>query len=753
MFPDRLDSSAANRAAAASRECNVTRRTFLAAGVAAGGGLLLSISVPPSTPNANAADVGTFAPNAFIRIGRDGLVTLIMHKVEMGQGTYTSMPMLLAEELEVDLSQVRLEHAPPSDDLYAEPLFGVQETGGSTSVRGNWEPLRHAGATARSLLVAAAAQSWKVDENSCRAAQGEVIHGPTGRRLSYGALVDKAAALPLPRKVQLKEPKDFKLIGTPAKRLDAPDKVNGTAQFGIDVRVPGMKFATVAACPVFGGKLASVDDSKAKAIKGVHQVVRLDDAVAVVADHMWAATQGLAALNIRWDEGPNAKLSTADIVQQLAAASQRSGVVARREGDPAKAIASAAQKVEAVYEVPFLAHATMEPVNCTVHVRPDACDIWVGTQVPTFAQTAAAKVTGLAPERVRIHNHLLGGGFGRRLEVDFIVRAVEIAKQVASPVKVVWTREEDIQHDMYRPYYYDRIAAGLDANGKPVAWTHRITGSSIMARVTSELFPKTVRVMRAAGVHNLIAMVRGLDVDAVDGAAEPPYALANIRVEYVRQEPPGIPTAFWRGVGPTHNIFVVESFIDELAVAAKQDPFEYRRALLDKSPRAKAVLELAAEQAGWGKPLPPRSGRGIALLHAFGETYIAEVAEVSVSKEGEVRVQRVVCAVDCGTIVNPDTVKAQMESGIIFGITAALFGEITIKDGRVEQGNFDDYRMLHINETPSIDVHLVKSAEAPGGVGEPGTSAVIPAVTNAIFAATGTRVRKLPIDGAQLKSS
>jgi isoquinoline 1-oxidoreductase beta subunit len=466
---------------------------------------------------------------------------------------------------------------------------------------------------------------------------------------------------------------------------------------------------------------------------------------------MWAAKQGLAALDIRWDEGPNAKLSTADIVQQLAAASQRPGVVARREGDPAKAMASATQKIEAVYEVPFLAHATMEPVNCTVHVRPDGCDIWVGTQVPTFAQTAAAKLTGLPPERVRVHNHLLGGGFGRRLEVDFIVRAVEIAKQVAGPVKVVWTREEDIQHDMYRPYYYDRIAAGLDEHGKPIAWTHRITGSSIMARVTSELFPKTLRVMRAAGLHNLVAMVRGLDVDAVDGAAEPPYALANIRVEYVRQEPPGIPTAFWRGVGPTHNIFVVESFIDELAAAAKQDPFKYRRALLDKSPRAKAVLELAAERAGWGKPLPLRSGRGIALLHAFGETYIAEVAEVSVSKEGDVRVQRVVCAVDCGTIVNPDTVKAQMESGIIFGITAALFGEITIKDGRVEQGNFDDYQMLRINQAPSIDVHLVKSTEPPGGVGEPGTSAVIPAVANAIFAATGKRVRKLPIDSAQLK--
>src|SRR5262245_34052690 len=390
MFPDRLGRSAAQRAAVASGEQGLNRRTFLAGGAAAGGGLLLSLSLPAPGTNAEAVNLNTFAPNAFVRIARDGQVTLIMHNVDMGQGTYTSMPMLLAEELEVDLSQVRLEHAPPSDELYAEPLFGVQQTGGSTSVRGNWEPLRHAGAAARGLLIAAAAQTWKVEAGTCHVARGEVIHGPTGRRLGYGALVDKAAALPLPRSVALKDPKDFKLIGTSAKRLDAHDKVNGAAQFGIDVRVPDMKVATLAACPVFGGKLASVDDSKAKAIKGVHQVVRLDDAVAVVAEHMWAAKRGLDALDIRWDEGPNAKLSTADIVQQLAAASRREGVVARREGDPAKAMASAAQKVEAVYEVPFLAHATLEPVNCTVHVRPDGCDIWVGTQVPTFAQTAAA---------------------------------------------------------------------------------------------------------------------------------------------------------------------------------------------------------------------------------------------------------------------------------------------------------------------------------------------------------------------------
>jgi len=723
----------------------VSRRDFLSATAAAGGGLLLAFALPGcGRRGVERTTALPFAPNAFVRIDRQGQVTLIMHKVEMGQGTYTSMPMLLAEELEVGLDQVRLEHAPPSDALYAEPLYGVQETGGSTSVRGNWEPMRRAGATARVLLVAAAAQTWKVDVASCHAARGEVIHEPTGKRLGYGTLVDTAATLPVPRHVPLKDPKDFTLIGTAAKRLDAPDKVTGAAVFGIDVKLAGMKIATVAACPVFGGTLASVDDSKAKAMQGVRQVVRLDDAVAVVADHMWAAKQGLAALDIRWNEGPNATLSTAGIVQQLAAASERSGKVARDDGDATQAMAHAAQRVEAVYELPFLAHATMEPLNCTVHVRPDACDIWVGTQVPTFAQTAAAKLTGLPREKVQVHNHLLGGGFGRRLEVDFIVRAVQIAKQVASPVKVVWTREEDIQHDMYRPYYYDRIAAGLNEHGAPVAWTHRVTGSSIYARVSSQLYPKTLRVVRALGIHQLIDIAKGLDPDAVDGAVAPPYALPNIRVEYLRQEPPGVPTAFWRGVGPTHNIFVVESFIDELAAAAKQDPVAYRLALLGPSPRARTVLELAAAQAGWGQPLPSGRGRGVSVQHVMG-SYVAQVAEVTVGSDGTVRVERVVCAMDCGQVINPDTVIAQVEGGIMFGISAALFGEITLKNGRVEQHNFHDYRTLRMNEAPAVDVHLVKSTEAPGGVGEPPTCAIFPAVANAIFAATGKRIRKLPL--------
>jgi isoquinoline 1-oxidoreductase beta subunit len=724
------------------------RRRFLKVSAAVTGGLVLELSLPGCGGSGAEHKDGRFAPNAFVRIARDGVVTLVMHKVEMGQGTYTSMPMLIAEELEVDLDQVRLEHAPPDDARYSEPLLGVQETGGSTAVRGNWEPLRRAGATARQMLVAAAAEIWNVEPSACRATKGTVIHGPSGRSLGYGALVDRAVSLPVPRNVRLKDPKEFKLIGTPAKRLDSPEKVNGAARFGIDVQLPGMKFASVAASPVFGGKLASVDDSKAKSIPGVQQVVRLDNAVAVIADHTWAAKQGLAALDIRWAEGANAKLSTADVVRQLATASEKSGAIAREEGDVSEAMAGATHRLDAVYQLPFLAHAVLEPINCTVHVRPDSCEIWVGTQVPTFTQNAAAKVTGLPKEKIQVHNHLLGGGFGRRLEVDFIDQAVRIGKQVTGPVKITWSREEDIQHDMYRPYYYHRIAAGLNDRGMPIAWTHRVTGSSILGRVVDQLFPKNLRVVRAVGVGPLIASIKGVDVDGVDGAAEPPYALPSMRVEFVRQEPSDIPTAFWRGVGPTNNVFVVEGFIDELAVAAKQDPLAYRRALV-RDARARAVLDLAAKEAGWGTSLPRGEGRGIALMHAFG-SYVAQVAHVKVDGAGEVHVKRVVCAIDCGLPVNPNTIAAQMEGGIVFGLTAALWGEITIADGKVQQSNFHDYRLMRINETPLIDVHIVPSMDRPGGVGEPGTSAAIPALVNAVHAATGRRIRTLPI-GQQLQ--
>ena len=530
----------------------------------------------------------------------------------------------------------------------------------------------------------------------------------------------------------LKRPEEFKLIGTPAKRLDAPSKVNGTAIYGIDARPPGVKIATLAQSPVFGGRLKSVDDAAAKAVKGVRQIVQLEDAVAVVADHMGAAKKGLAALVIEWDSGPNATLSTGDIARDLEKGTLNAGAVAQNVGDVVKAMTGTVTKVDSIYQVPFLAHATMEPMNCTVDVRKDSCEVWVGNQALARAQATAAKTTGLPLEKIIVHNHLIGGGFGRRLEIDGITRAVQIAMHVDGPVKVVWTREEDIQHDMYRPYFFDRISAGLDEAGMPIAWNHRFAGSSILARWLPPAFNN------------------GLDGDTTDGAIHRLYSLPNVRVEYLRMEPPGIPTAFWRSVGASHNVFVVESFMDELAATAKKDPVDYRRALLEKAPRAKAVLELVAEKAGWSRPLPQGSGRGVSIQFVFG-TYMAQVAEVEVSKDGGVRVRRVFCALDCGSVVNPDTVRAQVQGAVIFGITAALYGEITLKDGRVEQTNFNTYQVLRMSEAPAIEVYLIENTESPGGMGEPGTSAIVPAVTNAIFAATGKRLRKLPVDPAELK--
>jgi isoquinoline 1-oxidoreductase subunit beta len=714
-----------------ARANGLSRRGFLRAGTAVGGGLMLGFHLPFVGPAA-AADADPFVPNAFVRVDRDGQVVLTMPYVEMGQGAYTSIPMLIAEELEVELSQVRLEHAPPNEKLYTNPLLGVQATGNSNAMRGAWQPLRQAGATARVMLTAAAAKRWNVDPASCRAQSGEVVHAPTGRRAKYGELAADAARMPVPQNVALKQPGEFKLIGTPAKRLDAPAKVNGSAVYGIDVRLPGMKFATLAQSPVLGGRVRTVNDTAAKAVKGVRQIVLLDDAVAVVADHMGAAKKGLAALVIQWDDGPHAKVNTAEVAGELEAATLRPGAVAQNVGDVGKAMGGAATRVEATYQVPFLAHATMEPMNCTAHVRSDGCEVWVGNQAIARAQAAAASVAGVPVEKVVFHNHLIGGGFGRRLEADGVTRAVEIAKQVDGPVKVVWTREEDIQHDMYRPYWFDRISAGLDQTGKPIAWNNRFAGSSVIARWLPPGFKD------------------GLDPDSTEGAIDLVYDLPNFHVEFARVEPAGIPTAFWRSVGPSHNVFVTESFMDELAAAAKQDPVAYRRALLDKSPRAKAVLDLAAEKSGWGGQLSEGVGRGVALQFAFA-TYMAHVAEVEVAKNGAVRVRRVVCAVDCGTVVNPDTVQAQVQSGVVFGITAALHGEITVKEGRVQQTNFDTYQMLRMNEAPVIEVHVIQNMEPPGGMGETGTSLIVPAVANAIFAATGKRLRKMPVDAAALR--
>jgi isoquinoline 1-oxidoreductase beta subunit len=647
------------------------------------------------------------------------------------------MPMLLAEELGADLSKVKLEQAPADNSLYSDPLLGGQVTGGSTSVRGAWTPLRQAGASVRTVLVSAAAQKWKVDPGACKVVGGRILHPDGQQSLGFGEVVDAAAQLPLPTKVSLKPASGFTLIGKPHHRLDAAIKANGQALFGIDVRLPNMGIATVAMAPVPGGKLAGVDEQAALAVKGVRQVIKLDDAVAVVGEHFWAAKQGLAAAAPRWDDGKNAGVTTAAIVADMMKASEKTGAVAADKGDALKALGGRdARRIDAVYEDPFLAHATMEPMNCTVDLKPDGCDIYCGTQVPSFAQGAAARITGLPLEKVRVHNHYLGGGFGRRLEVDYVAQAVQLAKAAKGPLKVVWTREEDVQHDMFRPYYVDRLSARLDDKGMPVAWFHRVTGSSIMARFA----PTNVK--------------NGVDPDAVEAAADIQYAIPDMRVEYVRHEPP-VATAFWRGVGPTHNVWVVESFIDELAHAGKHDPVAFRRALLKDAPRKLGVLNLAAEKAGWGTPPKPvagrRVGRGVSCQFAFG-SYLAQVADVSVGPGGDVRVHRVVCAVDCGQTVNPDTVAAQMEGGIIFGLTAALWGEITLDKGRVQQSNFNDYRVMRINEAPAIEVHIVTSKDDPGGIGEPGTAGAAPALANAVFAATGKRIRKLPI-GDQLKKA
>ena len=702
---------------------NPTRRALLQVGAAVGGGLLVGFLAPVQA--AAPGKAAGFAPNAFIRIDPAGKVTLVMPQVEMGQGVYTAISMILAEELDADWSKVAFEHAPPSDALYGNPVFGLQATGNSNSVRAWWKPLRKAGAATRAMLVQAAASGWSVDPATCRTEASQVIHDASGRKIAYGALTGRAAAVKPPADPPLKDVSAFRLIGTPLKRLDTPEKVNGTAQFGIDALPEGVKFATLAHAPTWGGKVAHVDDSQAKTVPGVRQVVVLDDMVAVVGDHMWAAKQGLAALNVTWTDGPNPNVTTGQVMDRLRAAStSRRGVIAKSEGDVGRALSSNA--VETTYEVPFLAHATMEPMNCTAHVTPTSCEVWTGTQVMSRCQADAARITGLPLDKVIVHNHLIGGGFGRRLEIDPVTKAVRIAQQVDGPVKVVWTREEDIRHDMYRPAWHDRFAAHLK-DGRIDAWKHVITGSSVVSRW-----------LPAAAPGNK-------DFDAYDSAADMPYDIPNKHVEYIREEPPGVPTAFWRGVGPAHNVFVIESFVDELAHKAGKDPVAFRRSMLGKEPRLMAALDLAAQKAGWGSPLPRRVGRGVAVQHTF-ETPIATVTELEVDEQGEVKLRRVVCAVDTGIVVNPDTVIAQLQGGLIFGMTAALFGEITVDKGRVQQSNFHDYRMLRINETPPIEVHIIKSGEAPGGIGEAGTVAAFAPLANAIFAATGKRLRRLPVD-------
>ena len=709
----------------------IERREFLKKSAAGASGLLIGFYLPGKFEALAAAAPGEpSAINAWVRIAPDDGVTIVIDKSEMGQGIVTSLSMLLAEELELDWKKIKTEFAPAAN-VYFNPIFGLQGTGGSCSIRGSWGPLTKAGAAARDMLVAAAAKQWGVDASTCHAENGAVVHSATKKKLGYGALAEAAAKLPVPDKPTLKDPKNYKFIGKPTKRLDSPSKTNGTAPFGIDVRLPKMLHAAVARCPVFGGSVKSFDDSKAKAVAGVKQVVQISGGVGVIADNTWSAMQGRSALQINWDEGPNAANSSEAISKLYRERAQQAGAIARKDGDVEAALASAAKKVEAEYEVPFLAHATMEPMNCAADVRPDGCDIYAPTQFQTFSQMTGAKITGLKPEQVRIHTTFLGGGFGRRAEQDFIADAVELSKAAGAPVQVTWSREDDMQHDFYRPAAYTKLTAGLDKDGWPVAWKCRVVSPSIMSR----FFPGSVK--------------NGLDASSVEGIVDSKYAIPNFFCDYVLTEV-GVPVGFWRSVGNSQNGFITEGFIEELAKASGKDSFEFRRKLLANAPRHRGVLELAAEKAGWGKPLPAGRTRGIALVESFS-SFAAEVAEVSVNRSArEVKVHRVVCAIDCGRHVNPETIAAQMEGGVVYGLTAALKGAITINKGRVDQSNFNDYEMVRMNEMPVVEVHIMPSDEAPGGIGEPGVPPIAPAVCNAIFAATGKPIRRLPIRAEDL---
>jgi len=709
----------------------LNRRSFLQVSAAAGGGLLVGACLPSWTGTDLVSAAGSFEPNVWIKVNTDDTVRIMLTMLEMGQGVMTSMPMLVAEELDFDWSRIKTEWA-GADPKYGNPNFGGQQlTAGSNSVRGMWKVLRESGATARVMLVQAAAQTWGVPENSCTTDKGEVIHQASGRRLKYGALVDKAAALPVPTGVTLKDPKNFKVLGNSLARLDVPEKVNGSAVFGIDVKLPGLLTAKVVRCPVFGGKVAGFNADKAKAVPGVKNVVQITNGVAVVADNYWSASRGAQALEVTWDEGPLAKLTSADILAKYRELAQQPGKVARNDGNADATIASS-KSFERTFEAPFLAHATMEPMNCTADVRADGCDVYVPTQGQTPSHQAAVAASGLPADKVKVHVTYMGGGFGRRGEADFVMDAVETSKAIGKPVKVIWSREDDMQHDYYRPVSYARMWGAVDGSGKPTVFKQHIVQQSLMKRIGG-LPPN------------------GVDFISVDGSANLPYDIPNIRVEYTEHDP-GIPFGFWRSVGASFQGFVVEAFIDEMAAAAGKDPFQFRRDLLGKSPRHKAVLELAAEKAEWGKPLAAGRARGIAVMDAFG-SYLAQVTEVSVDARGAVRVHRIVCTVDTGWVINPDTIKAQMEGGIVYGLTAALRGEITIKNGRVEQRHFGDYQMLRHNEMPVIEVYIVPSTEMPGGIGEPSTALAAGSLVNAVAAATGRRIYSLPIKADQLRGT
>ena len=718
-----------------SQIIKMTRREFLKTGAIISGGLILACYIPLGGL-VSAANETVFAPNAFLRIGSDGSVTIIVNKSEMGQGVYTSLPMLVAEELECDWRKVRVE-ASPVAPAYNHATFGpLMVTGGSTSVRSEWERLSKAGAAAREMLVAAAAGVWRVAPSVCRVKNG-IVTSPDGKHLSYGELAATAAKLPVPLEPKLKSTGNRRLLGKPVKRLDSPAKINGTALFGIDVQAPAMLTAVIARPPVFGARLKSFDATKAKAVTGVNTVVAVTAGVAVVADDFWQAKQGRDLLEIVWDEGEWARLSTPAMRKEYAGLAGLPGMAARKEGNATLELDKAPKKLEAEYEVPYLAHATMEPLNCFVDLRSDQCLIRTGTQFQTVDRDAAAREAGLKPEQVTLETTYLGGGFGRRgcPGSDFVLEAVQVAKMVKQPVKVIRSREDDMRAGYYRPMWHDRIAACLDGVGNPLAWRHTIVGQSIIA-----------------GTSFASAMVKnGIDATSVEGAADIPYHIPNILVD-LHSPVNGVPVLWWRSVGHSHTAFVVECFLDELAHAAARDPYLYRRGLLDEHPRHLRVLQTAAEKAGWGTKLPAGTGRGIALHESFG-SIVAQVAEISLDAKGQVRVQRVVCAIDCGRIVNPDTIQAQMESGITFGLSAALFGAINLKDGRVQESNFNDYPVVRMADMPRVEVHIIPSDDPPGGVGEPGVPPIAPAVANGLFAASGARVRSLPLTPDKVRAA
>jgi len=711
---------------------DASRRSFLKTGMAGAAGLVIGFYLPGKS-ELLAEPIATMPPaslNAWMLISTDNTVTIMIDKSEMGQGILTALCMIAAEELDCDWKSIRTEFAPAAKQ-YFNPAFGMQGTGGSSSVRSSWDPMRKAGAAARDMLLQAAADQWKVDKSSCRAENGVIYHDASKRKLTYGNVALAASKLPVPQDVPPKDPKNYRILGKPMKRLDTPDKVNGAAQFGLDARRPAMLYAVVARCPVFGGKVASFDATKAKAVPGVRTAIQISSGVAVIADNTWAAMQGRRALEVKWDEGANATASSESISKLFADQMDKTGAEARKEGDAATALAGAAQKIEAVYEVPYLAHATMEPMNCTADVGADRVEVWAPTQFQTMAQNMAAKFGGVKPEQAFVHTTYLGGGFGRKAGVDFVIEAVETSKALGRPVKVTWSREDDMQHDFYRPASYAKLAAGLGADGWPVAWTTRVACPSIM----EAWFPGSTK--------------NNLDPTSVEGVGNLPYSIPNIQVDYVRTEP-GIPVGFWRSVGNSQNGFFSECFMDELATAGKKDPYEFRKRLLDKAPRHLGVLELAAQKAGWDKPLPAGRYRGIAVLFAF-ESYAAQVVEISVNRGAKtVKVHRVVCAVDMGRVVNPLTVAMQSESAIVYGLSSALYGSINIAGGRVTQTNFNNYPVMRIDAMPAVETYIVPSEEKPTGAGELAVPPVVPALCNAIFAATGKRIRRLPIRSEDL---